>query len=256
MGGRIHTIVVAAGLAVGVAGGGLWLWGSTEETATAQNSPTSTARRSPQPKGREELLEAEVARLQREVEEARAEQLARELEAIGQVERPSVSPTGVADQSRAPSSAVSQVALVDRPGESTLAFWNRVNDIIEQESAMRAAPLGQLTASNAADFVQRRTHAARFASESIRDLPVEDVDGEVVSLSRRIADWYDEEAAVAGEAQTLLGLQAAVRQGGRGDRYKSREKSHARAVERINADGERLRQRLMRKYGLDFPPLK
>lgn len=141
-------------------------------------------------------------------------------------------------------------------GARTLAYWNQMNAIFAQEAEMRAVPAGGLKASNAADFLQRRTSAGQFAAQALRGLNKTDVDREVVQLAAEIARWYDQGVTNSSNATGLLGADRKTRQGSRGKQWKSSEKDHNRQVKNINSKGEQVRQRMSKKYGIPFPPMQ
>jgi hypothetical protein len=140
-------------------------------------------------------------------------------------------------------------------GQTTLGYWNALNDVIARESAMRAPP-ANVTAANAGEFVQARLKAGRFASEALGALDAGGVDAEALQLGRELMAWYREEATLNERATSLLGsASAADRKGAAGNSWRSGEEQHRRKCDEINRHGAALRARLARKYSLAFPPL-
>jgi hypothetical protein len=88
-------------------------------------------------------------------------------------------------------------------GTATLAYWNGLNSIMNQELSMRNTPT-KVTADNANGFVESLASADQFAAKSIRELDTKNVDPEVVSLSGELAGWYEEGASLNGEATCLV----------------------------------------------------
>lgn len=142
-------------------------------------------------------------------------------------------------------------------GPTTLAYWNRLNEIIEREFAMRGTPSkDDLDEESAGGFLQRRKAAAEYANEAIDSISREDVDPEVLELADEIMAWYDDTIAACRSADRLMAEASdSERKGGPGKSWQREEQRLTREVERINASGARLRERLSREYNLPFPPL-
>ncbi|MCA9110998.1 MAG: hypothetical protein KDA52_13690, partial [Planctomycetaceae bacterium] len=75
-----------------------------------------------------------------------------------------------------------QPVAATSPGAATLTYWNQLNAIILQEGAMRAAPSGGVTASNAGAFLDARVQAGDFAATSLRELETDSVDRQALAL--------------------------------------------------------------------------
>ncbi len=142
-------------------------------------------------------------------------------------------------------------------GAATLAYWNEINSIIEQEEKLRSVPLGGLTAANAKDFLSRRSDSGEFAFRALSELDPKGVDAEVLSLSKSLRDWYERESKNAKEGENLLTKgDEKSRKGSPGKQWKSSELEHGKAVETINRTGAALRKKLIQKYKLNFPLLR
>ncbi|MBX3415265.1 MAG: hypothetical protein KF708_21450 [Pirellulales bacterium] len=141
-------------------------------------------------------------------------------------------------------------------GAATLQYWNQLNSIMTQEEGLRNTP-GKVTAENANGFVNSLAAANTFAAQEIRGLSTKNVDPQVVALGGEIAAWYEAGAANNGEATYLLNeADADTRRGGRGKSYEKSEHEHRKQCEEINRKGDALRDKMSKKYGLDFPDLK
>lgn len=141
-------------------------------------------------------------------------------------------------------------------GARTLAYWNGLNSIMSEEFGMRRTP-GKLTADNANGFVDSLASANNFAAKSIRELDTKNVDAEVLALGDEIAGWYEEGAALNGEATYLLNeADPNQRRGAEGKAWEKNEKTHQKRCEEINRRGDALRGKMSKKYALDFPDLK
>lgn len=140
-------------------------------------------------------------------------------------------------------------------GAATLAYWNRMNDIILREAALRAAPLGGITAANASGFLDARIGASKYAVDALRQLDPRGVDERVVDLGGQLANWYSDGRKVAESGKALLTRGSVQRQGSAGRQYQAAERDHAERVNALNAAGAQVRLDMARKYDLDFPPL-
>ncbi|MEX0727922.1 MAG: hypothetical protein WEB58_22310 [Planctomycetaceae bacterium] len=143
------------------------------------------------------------------------------------------------------------------PGEATLAYWNEMNSIIAEEEQIRAVPFGGLNKFNAQNFLSRRVQSGEFAANALSQLGRAEVDPEAIALAKSLGDWYLRGSKIAQSGETLLVKgNANSRNGAQGNQYKSSELDHSKAVEDINRKGSELQQKLSKKYGLEFPPLK
>lgn len=275
MGGmsRLEWGIIAGGLAGGLLLGGILFHGRTPpekaEAVAAVQTPVAAPveSRSVDREAELDLLKRRIAELQQlQLEEqAVAEEsaevisdatLAEELTADDPAE---IIPAGSTAVDSADGGAEPPVSAAVRTktsaGETTLAYWNRLNDVIAKEAAMRAAP-ANVTAGNAAGFVDARLQAGRFASGALRELDATGVDPEVVAISRELVAWYDEEVTLNTKAQTLLkSSDIAARKGGAGSSWRAGEERHQRTCAEINRRAAELRTRLTARYGLEFPPL-
>lgn len=270
---RLEWCMIAGGLAGGVLLGGIMLHGKTppekiEVTAVVQPPAAEVpVTRTIDREAELDLLKRRIAELQQlQLEEqAAAENAAGELSDAALVEEPSADElaeitaagtnTAGSTDPRAESPETSSSRIEMSAGETTLAYWNRLNEIIAKEGAMRAAP-ANVTAGNATGFVDARLQAGRFASGAIHNLDATGVDPGVVSLSRELIAWYDEEVSLNTRAQALLNSNdIAARKGAAGSSWRSGEERHQRTCTEINRRAAELRTRLTERYGLEFPPL-
>lgn len=140
-------------------------------------------------------------------------------------------------------------------GQATLDYWNRVNDIIARESEMRTAP-PDVNAGNAGGFVSARLRAYRYAATALHGLRHPNVDPEVVAHVQRLSDWYEEGTEINQDAMHLLTeASQEQRQGAAGRNWKESEKAHYETVQRLNQQGSQLRQRMSKRYGIEFPAM-
>ncbi len=293
--GPVTAAILGGGFLLGILAGGFFLLGGSNGPAERSSRPAVAARQAVRSSETKPLapktdadsdsvsgnLAAERDRLRQELEAAK---LRREVEALRNElvnlksspvstesasefparRRNSGSP--VATSRTAPRLPTSRPSTTRRPstsqaasqpqGAATLAYWNQLNAIILQEAALRAAPAGGVTATNAAGFLDARIQAGQFAVDSIRQLDTTGVDSRVVKLGEQLADWYDEGRRVAQSGKQLLTTASVQdRQGSAGKGYQAAERNHSQSVNKINAEGEQTRQAMSRKYRLNFPPL-
>lgn len=142
-------------------------------------------------------------------------------------------------------------------GRRTLAYWNKLNDIMENEESMRRVPFGGLTKSNAANFMKRRDKAGRFAIAAFDKLDDKLVDPDAVDLAREIRDWYAAGVELNRQGSELhRSNDAQARQGTAGKSWGDATKHHNQSVAELNRRGDRLQEKLTQRYGLRFPDLR
>jgi len=285
-GRQITWCILAGGFLVGVLGGAVLIFGSADgsakradvatsvETTTSFNDPSSLADQAEQFDTADLLVERE--RLQKELD---AERLRREVDTLRRelsnlrsspvsIDSPSHDAAKTAPSIATPASASAPLRRSrtgDAPpatsaagptGEATLAYWNKMNDVILQEATLRSAPSGGITAMNAAGFLDARIHAAEFAVNTLRSLDATCVDPRVVTLGGNLIGWYSDGQEVAKSGKQLLtSASMKERQGTAGKQYQAAEKHHSESVNAINAEGEQVRKEMSNKYRIAFPPL-
>ncbi len=141
-------------------------------------------------------------------------------------------------------------------GAVTLAHWNRMNDVIDQEAAMRQAPSGGITAANAGDFLSRRIEAGQFAAGELRSLPTEQVDPAVLRLNAKLAAWYERGAQISSTGRRLLAGSESARRGPEGKAWQAADKSHQGEVQSLNLEAAQIQRAMQSKYRLAFPALR
>lgn len=212
-----------------------------------------------QPSPEEEIsrLKQQLADLQRQLERIQVSTVSVDVaQAVPgeQMTGPTPSPSNESVSDQPPPSPTGQ-----RPpsGPFTLRYWNELNAIIDQEAALRAVPASGISSANAASFFEARIRAARYAVDAIGALETEGVDPRAESLAGMLVEWYENGRTVAETGRDLLTRgSTARRKGAAGEQYREAEQSHARAVDRINAEGKRLQADFSKDYRLEFPPLR
>lgn len=207
-----------------------------------------------------ETMAAERDRLQAELEALKLKQEVAELQL--KLDRMNTSPVSTALRSSSEGESTHRVGTESTEptsasiGETTLEFWNRMNDVIDREAAMRSTPQGGVSASNAADFLDARVQAAEYAVDALRKLKSTGVDNRAVEVAEALTAWYEQGREVAQTGRDLMTQPPGARQGAAGKRYQADEKTYSQAVNEVNALGERARQELSQAYGMRFPALK
>ena len=142
-------------------------------------------------------------------------------------------------------------------GRRTLRYWNKLNEIMASEEAMRKPPSKGLTVANVGDFLSRRGQAGGFAARAIRKLDTENVDAAVVAQGMDIASWYDQGNSLNDTAKNLFNSSGThERRGQPGQQWGDAEKAHGQSVGELNRRGDVLRREMIEKYGLPFPDLR
>lgn len=139
--------------------------------------------------------------------------------------------------------------------DPTWACWTRINEIIAQETKLRAAP-AEITAANAGKFLHARTRAANYATTSLSALNLQGVAPELAAHVTALAQWYREEERLSDRAAVLLTKENVQSRGGAAENsWKAAEEQHRHACEELNRAGDVLRQLLSQRYHRQFPPL-
>lgn len=277
---RLEWTLVGGGLAAGLVCGAMMIWGQEhsvpasepetapppatvanagvpEATGDADSQPDPTAKLRNEIRDLRQQLETE--RMRNELEDLRrelagvqnrssvqparrrSESAGRNSEGVGRAER------GETAETRRETTSV---------GQRTLDVWNEMNKIIVQEAAMRTVPTGGVSANNAADFLDRRIAAGQFATEALRHLDTRNVDRQAVGLLNKLIDWYADGVKVCRQGRKLLEADPKTRRGPKGKAWQKAEKKHNQDVQDVNLLGARVRDKLTKKYRLDFPPLQ
>lgn len=231
------------------------------------SGPTKSPPASPSNEREEELTGTETSpRDTLEQRAARERRRQRELENLRKelADSPGLNGTGAVDVPAPRAVRPQRVATpaaprpdAAAPGPATLAYWNAINAVIEQEEKMRAAPTEGISNSNAVDFTDRRIAAGTFAAESLKTLPSAGVDSDAIALSGKLAAWYLKGVEICKKGKYLLEkADVKTRKGPQGKEWQKQDKEHQQSVAGLNAQGEQVRTRLAAKYRLTFPPLK
>jgi hypothetical protein len=198
---------------------------------------------------RVQMLEDEIRRMQLEQDVAGLQD---QMVALKAGKQTGSSSKTLRSASKSSSSLTSSTSQASR----TLAYWNQMNAIIGKESRMRLVPSGGLTQFNAAGFLNARLKAYEFASKNISGLSTSGVDPIAIEVASSVADWYERGVEVTRQAKKLMSSSSGLRKGGLGVGWSNEEKAHNQSVNQVNSAGESARQRLIRKHGIKFPPLK
>jgi hypothetical protein len=75
---------------------------------------------------------------------------------------------------------------------TTLAYWNRVHDVVRGEIALQIDAESAATTGNATKVAALKGRISRFAASAIRAIPIDGVDPTAVQISRELAHWYDQ----------------------------------------------------------------
>lgn len=156
-----------------------------------------------------------------------------------------------ATDSEAAGNAATQVS----PGDATLAFWNRLREIIREEQSLRAEGERQV-GGNALAVLHVHQEAYTIAAQSIRKLPRSSVDVEATQLAEEIAAWYDQGAELALEGTQLDTAELVQPQGPMGRRWHTAHKQHRAELDLLSRKCGTLRGKLTARYRLQFSELQ
>lgn len=277
---KLEWTLIGGGLAAGLIGGAMMLTGQEHSAPAGEPEPARTAAAVKSTDDQEQpgstvsqpdptdALEDEIRELRSRLEKERMrneiEELRRELAGVqsrGPAQR-GTRRSNRTDRQRggvrpAEQEEISDISSeADSAGQRTLDFWNQMNSIIVQEAAMRSVPTGGVSANNAADFLDRRIASGEFATQALRKLDTTSVDRHAIQLLGKLIDWYADGVKVCKKGRKLLDADPKTRRGPKGKAWQKAEKKHNGEVQEVNALGARVRDKLSKKYGLDFPPLQ
>jgi hypothetical protein len=74
---------------------------------------------------------------------------------------------------------------------ASLAFWNRVQDVVRGETALQIDAESAATSGNATKVAALKGRISRFAASAIRAIPTDGVDPAAIELSSDLVNWYD-----------------------------------------------------------------
>lgn len=79
---------------------------------------------------------------------------------------------------------------------ASLAFWNRVQDVVNGQTALQMDAESAATNANATKVAALKGRISRFAASAIRSVPSDGVDRSAVELGHELAIWYERGGAL------------------------------------------------------------
>jgi hypothetical protein len=137
---------------------------------------------------------------------------------------------------------------------TTLAYWNRLNEIALGEDALQRDAETAIDDSNAAKVFAIKSRVSRFAAKGVEAVPSEDVDEAVVKFGRQLALWYDRAGHLYDRAVAIWetpGSQSSHSQ--LVEEWKVAERQHRHEARLLRERAAKLRASISRQFGDEFP---
>ena len=87
--------------------------------------------------------------------------------------------------------------------QQTLAFWNRMHEIVSEHAALQMAAESAATEEEATKLATLKARINRFAAKALKAIPTEGVDRSAVALSRELGDWHERSGELYDRAVSL-----------------------------------------------------
>jgi hypothetical protein len=165
--------------------------------------------------------------------------------------------------SQAPSNATESAsdgatAAESRPGakELSLAYWNRLNDIVRDETELQHDSESAATQSNATQVAALKSRVCKFAASAIQAIPTVGVDPSAVEFGNQLAEWYDRGGDLYGEAVKIWESPTRGQTGQPMTQDWEQSQAQHRNEGRLMAErGAAVRDSLVRRFGDSFQAL-
>jgi hypothetical protein len=152
--------------------------------------------------------------------------------------------------------AASQVHGQSIDKERSLAYWKRLNDIVQDESALQGDSESAATQNNATQVAALKSRVCRFASSAIHAIPTDGVDSTAIEFGKQLAGWYDHGAELYDQAVRIWKSPAPGQDGQPLDEtWNASKAQHLNEQRLLNDRGIAVRDSLVRRFGDDFPAL-
>jgi hypothetical protein len=138
--------------------------------------------------------------------------------------------------------------------EKTLAYWERLNEIANGETALQRDAEVAFNASNAAKVFAIKGRVSRFSANAVAAVPTEAVDEAAIRFGRQLNLWYDRAGELYERAvriwETPIGQQARTQLT---EEWKRADEQHRNEARLINEKAAAVRGSMSRIYGIEFP---
>lgn len=140
--------------------------------------------------------------------------------------------------------------------ELSLAYWNRLNDIVRDETALQNDSESAATQSNATQVAALKSRIFKFAASAIQTIPTDGVDPSEVEFGNQLAQWYDRGGDLYGEAVKIWESPARGQAGQPMTQDWEQSQAQHRNEGRLMAErGAAVRDSLVRRFGDSFQAL-
>ncbi len=149
--------------------------------------------------------------------------------------------------------AVKPTASEERQ-RNTLAYWNRINEIVLGEADLQQDADSALNESSAARVFALKGRVSRFAARAVEAIPKDDVDPAVLQFGKQLEVWYDHGAALYGRAAQIWELPVASQRTNLTKRWTPAQLQRRNEAKLLSEKGTALREILSRRFGVEYPP--
>jgi hypothetical protein len=138
--------------------------------------------------------------------------------------------------------------------EKTLAYWERLIEIVTSERALQRDAEVTFNANNAARVFAIKGRVSRFSAKAVEAVPTQEVDESVVRFGRQLKLWYDRAGELYEKAvriwETPIGQQARSELN---QDWKQSDEQHRNEERLIYEKAAAVRGSMSRIYGAEFP---
>lgn len=139
--------------------------------------------------------------------------------------------------------------------KQTLAYWNRLRNIVQDEAALQANARAAWNEANADSTFALRGRVSQFAAKTVEAIPTERVDREAVKLGQQLVDWYRESGAHNQRAAQLWSDRNAQKSAAQLTRaWETADRQLRNEAELLVNKAASVRASLSRRYKSEFPP--
>jgi hypothetical protein len=141
------------------------------------------------------------------------------------------------------------------PADATLAYWNRLREIILEEQTARTQ--GEVKADgDARANLYAQANAFGQAADAIGGLATAGIDPEATTLAQDLADWYERAAELSDEGTRLDQGDLTASAGPLGRRWHSAQKQQGEQLDLLTRKIVSVQGKLSARYRKTFPELR
>jgi hypothetical protein len=161
-------------------------------------------------------------------------------------------PAGATADSATPSSEDPEAGS---PADVTLAYWNRLRELINEEETTRTQGEANAAGDGRA-MLYAQAKAFRQAAEAIGGMDAEGVDPEATALAEALEEWYEQAADLSDEGTRLDEGDLASSSGPLGRRWHSAKKQQSERLDLLTRKIVSVQGKLSARYRKTFPDLR